>query len=124
MDITHLFIGIVLALIVCIFGISFFLYASNKQSRIAEKCIELQGETIIAKTHLIEEQTALIRVLRSQIEYLQSEVMSVESDVVGTLDSVLAENEHQHTANIPVETLVGLINQVKHKAEKRKQHRI
>lgn len=79
---THLFAAAFFGLVLIIIGISFFLYRSSREFWIAEKCIKVQSETIETKNLLIEEQAALIKVLRSQTEYLQGSISKLGDEVL------------------------------------------
>lgn len=124
MDTVHIFVVVVLVLVLALLGVAFFLFTSNKQFRIAEKCIELQGETIETKTRLVEEQAALISVLRSQTEYLQSEIMNVETETVNDLDNLIISAQASEMTMVSVAQLIALGQEIKSKAEKRKHRHV
>ena len=105
MDNTHLFLGVVTGLILLICGFSYFLYRSSREFWITEKYIILQTETIETKTKLIEEQTALISVLRSQTEYLQALVSRLENDDTKELEDLLKAARAMGSEHISVESL-------------------
>lgn len=121
MDSTYLLLGIIVVLVLLICGISYFLYRSNRQFWIAEKCIVLQTETIETKTKLIEEQTALINVLRSQTEYLQAVVARLDNDGMKELEELVTAAHSMGREHISVESLDQVLRNWQ--LEKEQRHR-
>lgn len=121
MDSTYLFLGIIVGLILLVCGVSYFLYRSSREFWIAEKCIILQTETIETKTKLIEEQTALINVLRSQTEYLQAIVARLENDGMKELEELLEAARSMDRKHISTESLEQVLQNWHREKEQRHQ---